>query len=204
MGVWRFAYTGGPDTPGPNPKAIVPQTGSLVQFNIGKSGGVSYTWDFGDGSPKVTTTERGRAAHLRLGRRQDRDADGELRRRRRPRARPSTVDVPTPLFTNVDEEVVGERADWCSRSRSAPRRSFGAFQPSVDRDYTASTTANGAGLQRRRALLTVSDAVTATAGQLVNADYTLPSTLQARALEREGHRRRVRTGSAARPTRRRC
>ena len=24
MGVWRFAYTGGPDTPGPDPKAIVP------------------------------------------------------------------------------------------------------------------------------------------------------------------------------------
>ena len=24
MGVWRFAYTGGADTPGPDPKAVVP------------------------------------------------------------------------------------------------------------------------------------------------------------------------------------
>ena len=53
MGVWRFAYTGGPDTPGPDPKAVVPTIGSEVQFNIGKSGGVSYKWDFGDGTPKV-------------------------------------------------------------------------------------------------------------------------------------------------------
>ena len=67
MGVWRFAYTGGADTPGPDPKAIVPDdVGSVVQFNIGKSGGVSYTWDFGDGSPKVTTHRADGLAHLRL------------------------------------------------------------------------------------------------------------------------------------------
>ena len=43
--------------------------------------------------------------------------------------------------------------------------------------------------------LTVSDAVTATAGKLVNADYALPSTLQARALSAKG------TGSAFAPVR---
>ena len=57
MAVYRFAFTGGQDTLGPDQKAIVPETSSVVQFNISKSGGVSYTWDFGDDSPDVTTTE---------------------------------------------------------------------------------------------------------------------------------------------------
>ena len=105
MAVYRFAYTGGQDTPGPDPKAIVPETSSVVQFNIGKSGGVSYTWDFGDGSPDVTTTEPtvthtydsagDKTATLTV-----HYADGD--------AASKTVvaeDVPTPLFTNVDQEV---------------------------------------------------------------------------------------------------
>ena len=71
MGVWRFAYTGGADTPGPDPRRSC-RRASIVQFNIGKSGGVSYTWDFGDGSPKVTTQ----------------DADGLAHRTTRPAPRP--------------------------------------------------------------------------------------------------------------------
>jgi hypothetical protein len=47
-GIYRFDYIGGPDTPDPDPQAT-PDGGLRVAFSIGKSGGVSYRWDFGDG-----------------------------------------------------------------------------------------------------------------------------------------------------------
>ena len=65
--AWASAASPTPaaqDTPGPDPKAIVPETSSVVQFNIGKSGGVSYTWDFGDGSPERHHHRADGHAHL--------------------------------------------------------------------------------------------------------------------------------------------
>ena len=49
--VRRFAYIGGADTPGPDPQFVAPanQASTTFSFNIGKSGGVSYKWDFSDG-----------------------------------------------------------------------------------------------------------------------------------------------------------
>ena len=49
--VRRFAYIGGPDTPGPDPQvaANANPASTTFTFNIGKSGGVSYKWDFSDG-----------------------------------------------------------------------------------------------------------------------------------------------------------
>jgi PKD repeat protein len=55
VGVYRFDYSGGPDTPDPDPKAT-PAGGTKVAFAIGKSGGVSYRWDFGDGSSSTAAT----------------------------------------------------------------------------------------------------------------------------------------------------
>ncbi len=52
-GIWRFDYTGGPDTPGASPEAY-PIGGNEVTFDKGASGGVAYEWDFGDGSPVST------------------------------------------------------------------------------------------------------------------------------------------------------
>jgi len=49
VGLYRFDYTGGPDTPGPDPQAT-PNGNRKATFSIGKSGGVSYSWQFGDGS----------------------------------------------------------------------------------------------------------------------------------------------------------
>src|SRR5919198_3760305 len=48
-GIYRFDYIGGADTPGPDPQAT-PSGNRKVTFSIGKSGGVSYSWQFGDGS----------------------------------------------------------------------------------------------------------------------------------------------------------
>ena len=55
-GLYRFAYTGGPDTPGPDPQWSTTGTAGEIQFSIGASGGVAYEWDFGDGSAGSTET----------------------------------------------------------------------------------------------------------------------------------------------------
>jgi glucose/arabinose dehydrogenase/type 1 glutamine amidotransferase len=53
VGLYRFDYIGGPDTPDPDPQATL-AGGRKVAFSIGKSGGVSYRWTFGDGSPSTS------------------------------------------------------------------------------------------------------------------------------------------------------
>src|SRR3954471_13757856 len=50
-GLYRFTYTGGPDTPNPAPQWSATATARRVQFGLGASGGVAYEWSFGDGSP---------------------------------------------------------------------------------------------------------------------------------------------------------
>ena len=59
VGLYRFDYVGGPDTPGPDPRAT-PAGGTKVAFSIGELGGVSYRWAFGDGrtstSPNPTNS----------------------------------------------------------------------------------------------------------------------------------------------------
>ena len=153
MAVYRFAFTGGKDTPGPDPKAIVPETSSVVQFNIGKSGGVSYTWDFGDDSPDVTTTEP-TVTHTY-------DSVGD---------KTATLRCTTPTVTR------SARRSWprtfrrhCSLTLGAPA-SFGYLTPSVERDYTASTTAIALAPAERR--LSIADPASAAAGHLVNGDPT--------------------------------
>ena len=53
-GMYRFTYTGGPDTPNPDPQWTSTSTARQVQFGLGASGGVSYEWDFGDDTPTST------------------------------------------------------------------------------------------------------------------------------------------------------
>ena len=55
-GLYRFAYTGGADTPNPDPQWATTGTPREIRFSLGSSGGVSYVWDFGDGTP--TSSER--------------------------------------------------------------------------------------------------------------------------------------------------
>jgi PKD repeat protein len=200
MGVWRFAYTGGPDTPGPDPKAVVPTVGSVVQFNIGKSGGVSYTWDFGDGSPKVTTQDAvvshtydsagSKTASLTVN-----YADGDTATKT-----VTAADVPTPLFTNVQEEVGATVPMVLSLTLGGPA-TFGSFIPSLNRDYDAKTTAKALATSGN-ATLTVSDPAAGSAGHLVNGDYTLPSALQVKATSTVGTSAGVfsEVGGTANPT----
>jgi glucose/arabinose dehydrogenase/type 1 glutamine amidotransferase len=63
VGLYRFDYIGGQDTPGPDPQSSV-QGGRRVAFSIGRSGGVSYRWDFGDGTSSTAQapTHRSRSA----------------------------------------------------------------------------------------------------------------------------------------------
>jgi hypothetical protein len=181
MGIWRFAYTGGPDTPGPDPKAVVPATGSTVAFNIGKSGGVSYKWDFGDGTQASGATvshtyETGgtKTATLTVTYADGQTATGTV----------TAADVPAPLFTRVNGDVGASVATILSLTLGAPA-DFGSFQPSIAKDYTASTTANVLATSGDAAL-TVFDPSTTATGHLVNADYALPSALQAKATSSVG------------------
>ena len=52
-GIYRYDYTGGPDTPFANPAATA-LGANQVRFSSAGSGGVSYRWDFGDGSAPST------------------------------------------------------------------------------------------------------------------------------------------------------
>ena len=58
VGLYKYEYVGGPDTPGPDPQST-PAGNRRVTFTTGSSGGVSYRWDFGDG----TSSTAGRVTH---------------------------------------------------------------------------------------------------------------------------------------------
>ena len=53
VGITRYSYIGGGNTPGANPAAQL-QASRTVQFSSAGSGGLAYAWDFGDGE---TSTE---------------------------------------------------------------------------------------------------------------------------------------------------
>ncbi len=59
VGLYRYDYVGGPDTPGADPRDT-PVGDNRVAFSTGASGGVSYHWDFGDGtsSPLESVTHQ--------------------------------------------------------------------------------------------------------------------------------------------------
>ncbi len=55
----RVAYTGGPATPAPAANSVAVQNKPLtIAFNGSKSGGVSYRWDFGDGTSSTEQNPR--------------------------------------------------------------------------------------------------------------------------------------------------
>jgi hypothetical protein len=78
--------------------------------------------------------------------------------------------------TNVGGEVGGTVAPTLSLTLGAPA-SFGAFQPGVEQEYTATTTANVISTAGNAAL-TVADPSPVATGHLVNGTFVLPQPLQ--------------------------
>ena len=173
MGLWRFAYTGGPDTPGPDPQATV--SGARADFSIGKSGGVSYKWELGDGT---TSTETSLSHTYTSAGNKDAKltvtyADGETA------TKTFQVAIPDTAFATATTEV-GTTVPTLLSLTIGAKPSFGALTPSVDKDYNASTTATVIATSGD-AKLAVSDASTTATGHLVNGTYSLPAALQAKA-----------------------
>ena len=173
MGIWRFAYTGGPDTPGPDPQVNV--SGAGAAFSIGNSGGVSYKWDFGDGS---TSTETHPSHSYTSAGNKDAKltvtyADGETA------TKTVQVAIADSAFASATTEV-GTTVPTTLALALGAKPSLGALTPSLDKDYTASTTATVLATSGD-AKLSVSDPSTTATGHLVNGTYALPSVLQVKA-----------------------
>ena len=137
--VRRFAYIGGADTPGPDPKvAANPNPASTTfSFNIGKSGGISYKWDFSDGG--TATGENVTHTYVSAGNGVKPTAtltvtyaDGQTSS--------ATIDVPVP--TTVPSHGHAQRAADARPDDRRGRPRFGGFVPGVTNTYAASTTAN--------------------------------------------------------------
>ena len=183
MAIYRFDYVGGADTPGADPKATVSAGTSKVAFSIGNSGGVSYKWDFGDG--QITTTTDPTTTHTynsggdKTVKLTVTYADGATDTKTI-----SATAVPAPAFTstNVDATVTVPSVLAINFGGAA---NFGALTPSVDHDYTASTTATVLATTGNAAL-TISDPSATAPGHLLNGTNSLPSAVQAKATSTAG------------------
>jgi hypothetical protein len=170
-GLWRISYTGGPDTPGPDPQAVPAQNSSKVAFNIGKSGGISYAWSFPDGG--TATGDNVSHTYLNGGTQQATltvtYADGTTASKTINVEVPTTV--PTTVIANVDKTLgltLGAAA------------TFTKFVPGVANTYTADTTAKVISTMPDAAL-TIADPSTVSPGVMVNTGTPLPQALKARA-----------------------
>jgi type 1 glutamine amidotransferase len=170
-GLWKFSYVGGPDTPGPDPKAATNPTSSKVDYNIGKSGGISYKWDFDDGASATGAnvshsylTGGSHSAKLTVT-----YADGETA------SATVAADVPPSQSTTVSGTVAPTLA-----LTLGPQPGFGTFTLGVANTYNASTTANVLS-SGGDATLSVTDANAQAPGHLVNGTFVMPQALKARA-----------------------
>jgi glucose/arabinose dehydrogenase len=174
--VRRFAYIGGPDTPGPDPK-VDPNpnpSSTTFSFNIGKSGGVSYKWDFSDGG--TATGENVTHTYVSAGNGVKPTAtltvtyaDGQTSA--------ATIDVPVP--TTVPSTVTLDVPQTLGLTIGSGAN-FGGFVPGVTNVYAAQTTANVISTMPN-ALLAVVDQSATNAGFLVNSGTPLASRLRMRA-----------------------
>jgi glucose/arabinose dehydrogenase len=174
--VRRFAYVGGADTPGPDPQFVAPaeQASTTFAFNIGKSGGVSYKWEFSDGGTatgaNVTHTYQSAGngtnptAKLIVT-----YADGATAEK--------TIDVPVP--TTVPTAVTADVAKTLGFTLASAAR-FGTFVPGTANTYGATVAANVISTLPN-ATLSVVDLSTESPGRLVNTGTPLASALRVRA-----------------------
>jgi hypothetical protein len=170
-GLWRISYTGGADTPGPDPQAVPAQNSSKVAFNIGKSGGISYAWSFPDGG--TATGDNVSHTYLNGGTQQATltvtYADGTTA------SKTINVEVPTTVPTTVTANV--DKTLGLTLTAAA---TFPTFVPGVPTTYTAETTAKVISTMPDAAL-TIADPSTVSPGYMVNTGTPLPQALKARA-----------------------
>jgi glucose/arabinose dehydrogenase len=171
-GLWKFSYVGGDDTPGPDPQGTT-TTSSLVNYTIGKSGGVSYKWAFDDGA----TADGASVSHAYLTGGPHKAtltvtyADGTTA------SKDLTIEVPTSVSTTVGGTV----NPTLSLTLGAPA-GFGTFAAGLANVYNAKTAANVISTAGN-ALLVVTDTNAQAPGHLVNVNGTsvLAQALKARA-----------------------
>jgi hypothetical protein len=175
-GVWRIAYAGGDDTPGPDPQYVLPanKASSTVAFSVGKSGGISYAWEFSDGG----TATGASVSHTYLSAGNGVPptakltvtyADGQTSSK--------TIDV--PVATTVPTQVSANVSKTLGFTLGAPA-SFGSFVPAVPNSYMAATTGNVVSTLPD-ATLSVVDGSAVSPGYLVNTGTPLAQPLKARA-----------------------
>jgi PKD repeat protein len=133
-----------------------------VNFNIGKSGGISYAWTFDDGTTSTSTTPSKiyptggpHKVTLTVTYADNTTSSKDL-----------TVDVPPTVSTNVSATVIPTLALTIGSAAS-----FGNFTAGVANTYNAATTANVISTAGN-ATLTVSDLGAIAPGHLLNGNGT--------------------------------
>ncbi|HEY6889389.1 MAG TPA: ThuA domain-containing protein, partial [Solirubrobacter sp.] len=171
-GLWKFSYVGGDDTPGPDPQAAT-TTSTMVNFSIGKSGGISYAWTFDDGATATGAT----ASHIYKTGGTHKATLTVTYADNTTASKDVTVEVPPTVSTTIGATVIPTLALTIG---AAP--GFGSFQAGVANTYTANTTADVVSTAGN-ATLTVSDLGTLAPGHLVNGNGTsvLAQAIKARA-----------------------
>ena len=173
-GVWRVGYTGGDDTPGPDPRYTVREGTTVVDFNAGRSGGVRYEWTFsgggsatgssvtyafgGDGAQQATLTVI--------------YADGERV------SRTITVQIPPVSQAQADVEITATVPRMLGLTLGPPA-TFSPIIPGIGATYTASTTVTVFSTAYAPVLRVV-DHSAAAAGHLVNGSAVMPQPLRVR------------------------
>ena len=145
----------------------------MVNFNIGKSGGISYAWTFDDGATATGAT----ASHIYKTGGTHKATLTVTYADNTTSSKDVTVEVPPTVSTTIGATVVPTLALTIG---TAP--GFGTFNAGVANTYNASTTANVISTAGN-ATLTVSDLGTIAPGHLVNGNGTsvLAQAIKARA-----------------------
>lgn len=173
-GVWRVAYTGGDDTPGPDPRYVVREGTTVVDFNAGRSGGVRYEWTFSGGGTATgaTVTHAFGADGAQQATLTVIYADGERV------SRTITVQIPPVPAAQANVELTAVVPRTLGLTLGAPA-TFPAIIPGVGATYTASTTVTVLSTAYA-STLRVSDRSSVAPGHLVNGATAMPQAVRVR------------------------
>jgi PKD repeat protein len=139
---------------------------------------LTYSWDFGDGTP-ASTSQNPTHAYSAPGGYQAKVIVSDGKGGTANATVPVTVIAPTALETNQPGEVMATVPSVLAISL-APSATLGAVTPGIAKDYSTSVTGQITSTSGSAAL-TVSDASSTATGRLVNGTYALAQPLQVQA-----------------------